>query len=456
MSMNKINLERKRLYLSYYIVFMFVKKLSNGLTVLINNNPQFNSVGISAVYNVGSRDEPTEFHGLAHLAEHMFFKGTEKRPSVLAISEALDQYGAQYNASTYYDRTEYYMQISKEKWENGLEILSDIIFNSLFEESVIETEKEVVIHELHQHFSNSSRLSFIAFNKLIFKDTSLGHPVIGNIKTIKQATRDSFLAFVNHFYQPNNGVISICGDFTNTENQAMQLVEKYFDQPFSYPAPKISYHFPPRKLYPNFSDMQKKMRFTNPLIPGTNQSFINIGFPAWAYFSDEYFCVLILSAILGEPVSSRLFISVRTDNGLSYGIGSSVMAFQDLGIFYIACDTYWDQEKIKNCINVILEELHKPMQEGDITDQEIKKAKGYLIGNKILERENPLTVSQDMARDYLLLGKNPTFEEWCARINQIDKDDIVQIARKLFQIDKLNLCVVTPEKIELGDILSRP
>jgi len=432
-------------------------KLKNGINCLLINNQCFKSVTVDVMFKVGSRDEPKDYHGLTHFAEHMFFKGTKKRPASRIISSTIDQYGGKFNASTDYDITHYFVKIDRKHYTVALDVLSDMLFNSLFQEEDIEAEKQVVIHELESYNTNPAKFIFKMFSHTIFKNTTLEHDVGGSINVIKKATREQFLNYVSHFYKPTNVTLIVVGNFTLPENgikgisMAKKEIRKYFNQTFNYSENSNSRTFPPRVLHPNFHSLQKKRRFKYHIFPKITQSHLIIGFPAYKYNSKRFDISLILSAILGRGMSSRLFVNIREKHSLVYSIGTDVNSLSDLGIFTITCASYPEVNKLKKLVKLICLELKK-LKNGELQQKELDKAKEHLIGSEVMSRESNSYLAHLYGYELLYFNKISNFEKWKKRIKGVTIKDVIELSNDLFKDHKMNLCVNVSASIKLDQI----
>lgn len=427
-------------------------QLNNGIRCLLYDTKCecHNSITINITIKCGSRDESPEYQGLTHFAEHMFFKGTKKRPNGNVISGEIEQYGAQFNAVTDYDVTYYYIKINHKYLDKALDILSDILFNSLFRQDDINSEKEVIINELKLYQNNPSRSTTNMVSRLIYKDTSLDHDIGGSIENIRNATREKFLTYISYFYQTQNIIISLAGHLPSYQ-KTTKLLSKYFNKKFTYHnlltnSKHIKNHTfdKNRLLFKNFEHSQTTSRFHYKKVSQIEGSYIVIGFPSYRYASPEYFQMVLLSTILGKGMSSKLFLEVREKRGLTYSIKSNISAYQDLGIFTINCATH--SNDIKKTFKLIWIELEK-IKKGKLTSTEISKAKENIIGTELLERESTNHLAQTNAYDFLYLNKFLSFNDFSNSINKITKSQLIKLANNLFQKHKLNVAIISNIKL---------
>lgn len=430
--------------------------LPNGMRCILQNNKCHQSVTVTIMFRVGSRDEPRNYYGLTHFAEHMFFKGTKKRPKAEMISKAIDRYGGQVNAVTDYDVTFYYIKIDRNHLDVALDVLSDMLFNSLFESKEIKSEKEVVVEELHIYRSNPSRHINTISKKSIFKGTTLEHDIGGDPTTVRAATREKFLAFLSHFYHPENAVISIVGNLPTSETRMKSRIKLHFNHKFTYlpskTLKKYDYQtFEVRKLFPDFHQMQKSTRFCSQVFPEMKNTYLMIGFPAFRYRSTAYYIALMITSILSGGMSSRLFLEVREKRGLVYKIKADLDAYEDLGAFTIVAAT---SSKVNRVVKVVLGELKK-IKDGKITAKEIQKARDYLVGSELIRRESSNYLAETAAYDKIVFGRIINPDEYFEKLAGITKKDIRDIAEKMFVLEKMNLCLISKSKFTKKQILGK-
>lgn len=437
-----------------------VFQLNNGIRCLLydTNCACHESITINITIMNGSRDEIPDYYGLTHFAEHMFFKGTKKRSNGNIISSEIEQYGAIFNAITDYDITYYYIKIDNKYLENALDILSDILFNSLFRQSDINAEKEVIINELKLYQNNPSRSVTNMLSRVIFKDTPLAHDIGGDIENIRGATRNKFLKYISHFYQPHNIIISLAGKI-KSQQHTIKLLTKYFNKSFVYykllnkvggglHITKPLLFNEHRLLFHNFDTAQNSSRFHYKMLNHIDASYMVIGFPGYKYGSVEYYQMVLLSTILGKGMSSRLFLEVREKRGLTYSIKTNISCYQDLGIITINCATH--SNDIRKTFQLIWKELEK-IKKGQLTSKEITKAKENIIGTELLLREDTSYIAQINAYDYLYLNKIQTLTDYKNAIDKITKSDIIHLAKDLFQKHKLNVAIISNLKLTNND-----
>ena len=287
------------------------KRFKNGIKLLAIPTKGTEAVSVLVLVRVGSRYEKKSLNGASHFIEHMFFKGTEKRPDNLSIARVLDGVGAEYNAFTAKDHTGYWIKVDKNKLEIALDVLSDIIFNSVFEKKSFAKEKGVIMEEIKMYEDNPMTYIDDLFDQNIYRATSLGRSIGGKIKNIKKIQREDILKFKNTYYQAKNLEIILAG---RINKKTINLVKKYFGNHQSSQKHKIEKF---EKVKSRNLTFRQKI---NIVYRDVKQAQLIIGFPAYSYFHKSINALSLLGIILGGNMSSRLFSEVRVKRGLAYYI----------------------------------------------------------------------------------------------------------------------------------------
>lgn len=432
------------------IIYMKQFVLPNGIRCLLNDTDCncHQSVTIIIMFKVGSRDEPDDYYGLTHFAEHMFFKGTKKRPEARMISAEIDRHGGYMNAATDYDVTYYYIQIDYRYFETALDVLSDMLFSALFRQKDINSEKEVIVNELKMYHNDPARYSGILLGEMMYQGTTYEHDIGGDIDTIRAATREKFLTFVNHFYRPDNTIISIAGQVPGNYKSVVNIVTRYFNKTFNYALDGVRLKdtkFKERELFPKFLQIQKKDRFKYHVKSDIDGSYMAIGFPSFKYLSPDYFIMMVLCCILGKGMSSRLFIEVREKRGLAYRVGCGISGYEDMGAFTISCGTHG--KDVRKTFQVIWKELQKIKK--DVTQEEVQVAHDHLIGELRMDRESTVNLARDAAYQELYRGKVMSMESMEAAIRKVKLVNVKRIATKIFKRSLLNVVVISNKSVNL-------
>ncbi len=404
-------------------------KLKNGTTVLCAPNSGTKAVTLFILFRVGSRYESGSLNGIAHFIEHMLFKGTEKRPSTLHISQELDSLGAEYNAMTGKDLTGYYIKVNYEKINQAYGILHDMIFHSLFDKKMLNQEKKVIIEEINMYEDNPLMYVADLFEQTVYGEKSaLGQLISGPKNNIRSLNQEKMLRFMKKHYHPNNMVVVGAGRINS--KQLVGLTEKMMGD-----LPKKK----PSSFQKECVNQTKPQ--TNFLKKATEQVQIGLGFPAYSYGHKDIYVLGVLNNILGGMMSSRLFIEIRVKRGLAYFINSGLNVYQDTGNLMIQAGL--DKSRINEAIKAILQELTK-MKKEEVTAEELKKAKDNIKGKMILKIEDSENVASLLGKQYLLTNKIVTPQQYLKKIAAVRSKDIKRVAKDIFVTQKLNLVLIGP------------
>jgi len=418
-------------------------KLKNGLKVITISLEQTKAVTALVLLPCGSRYERKNINGVSHFIEHMIFKGTEKRPTALDISQELDGVGASYNAFTGKDHTGYYIKVKRDKLELALDVLSDILFFSRFAKEEIERERGVICEEIKMYQDNPLLYIEDLFEQTIFQKSSLGWMISGPQETVQKITHQQILNYKNEFYQPKNMILTLAGNFD--KKRAEKLINKYFGG--------IKSVRKKTKTFPKFKYKYHKLPRVNLRFQKTDQLQIALGFPAYSYFHPKIYALALLSVILGGNMSSRLFVEIREKKGLAYYIRTSSNIYQDTGCFLIRAGI--DKDNLGKTLNIIFNELRKIKKE-EVSKKELKKAKDFLCGRLILSLEDSANIASFYGIQNLLTKKILEPEEKIKKIKQVNAKDIQRVAQEIIRDNRINFALIgkVKEKKELLKILA--
>ena len=405
-------------------------RLKNGLRILTVPMQETQTATVVVMVGVGSRYETEKEAGLSHFIEHMLFKGTEKRPNTLAISEEMDAIGGEFNAFTSKDTTGYYAKVDATKIDVALDVVSDIYLHSKIDEKEIVKEKGTILQELNMYEDMPMRTVAELFEELLYPDNNLGRGIIGYKKTIKSFKRKDFLEYMRRFYLANDTVICVAGKID--EKDVLAKVKKYFQEmPEGEKAP-IS----------RVMEAQKKpavkIRYKK-----TDQTHLVCGTRAFDQFSEKRFTLSLLSIILGGNMSSRMFIEVREKRGLAYSIRTSTESFDECG--YIETQAGVEHKNLALTVETIMNE-YKKIRTEKVSDKELQMAKDFIKGKMVMGMESSdevamFHVGQELSRREIL-----KMEDILAKINKVTVDDIQAVAQEIFLPERMNLAVIGPHK----------
>lgn len=388
------------------------------------------TVTVTVMVGVGSRYENEKEAGLSHFIEHMLFKGTEKRPDTLTISEELDSIGGEFNAFTGKDKTGYYAKVDAKHFEKALDVVSDMYLNSKLDKEEIEREKGTIIQEISMYEDMPMRIIGDEFEKLLYGKSTMGREIAGSKETVSAFARKDFVKFMDKFYLSSDTVVCVAGKMN--EEKVIAKVKEYFEGMRDGKKPEFK----------AVKETQKKPELAIKF-KKTDQTQLIVGVRAYHQNHPDRFALGLLATILGANMSSRLFIEVRERRGLAYYVRTSADMYQDCG--YIATQAGVEHKKLKPALQTILEQYKKISME-KVGDKELKKAKDYIKGKSVMGFEASdevaiFFVEQEVSKDKIM-----TMEDIFEEIDKVTADDILRVAKDVFQNSKLNLSIIGPHK----------
>ena len=406
--------------------------LANGLNLLTIPMPSVESVTVLVMVHVGSRNETKNIRGLSHFLEHMPFKGTQKYPTSLALSSAVDSVGAEFNAFTGKEYTGFYVKAAANHLELCLDILSQLLFHPLIDNQEMEKEKGVIIEEINMYEDQPMAKVGLDFESLLYGNTALGWETVGTKQSIRAMKRQNFVDYMNTWYRPDNMVIGIAGKVKKDE----KLIEKYFNNK-KFPA-KNNYQ---RQVF-SFSQKKPEISVT---YKKTEQAHLCLGVRSYPLSDSRRYATALLASILGGNMSSRLFMEVREKRGLAYYVRTNKDSYTDNGYFVTQAGIRID--KAHEAVKVIWDEYQKTLNSKyKILNTELTKAKEFFKGRLILGLEDSREVSQLYAEDYLLEGNVRTLGQIIKNIEKVTLDDLDKVAEDIFRPQNLNLTIIGPYK----------
>lgn len=408
-----------------------IHTLKNGLRVVFSPQKDATTATVVVMTGTGSRYEDVHENGLAHFLEHMFFKGTKKRPSARAISEELDGVGAVYNAYTSKDRTAYYAKVSAEYFDTALDCISDICLNSTLPSKEIQKERGAVVQEIDMYEDMPMRTVDNVFDALVFgAGHPLGRTILGPKENILSFSRKEFLAYLKRNYTPLNTVVSVAGAFD--EKKALAKVTQMFGS-IPHGNPPDFLRFSCEQESPRVAIKEKK----------TDQTHFVLGVPAYPQQHPDEYALAVLSTILGGGMSSRLFLEVREKRGLAYSVHSWVDKYPDTGYFAVQAGV--EHAKLEKALATILSEMKK-IAKIPVSKKELEKARSYLKGTMTLALESSDDIAQDAASSLISVGRVRSLKERLEAIEKVRAGDILRVARDIFKKKSLNLAVIGPHE----------
>ncbi len=400
-----------------------ITKLSSGTTIISEFIPYVKSFSLGFWFNVGTRDENPNNNGISHFIEHMLFKGTKKR-SARRISEEIESYGGYLNAFTSKEHTCFYARGLTKNLNRTFGILSDMIQNPLFRESHIKKEAGVVIDELRDINDNPEELIFDKFEEVIFSGNPLSYPVIGTEGNIRKFNSGELQKFHRKKYNAGNLLIAASGAVEH--NELVKLAERYISK--RKPGPELSREKFYRKKV-NDLVVEKDFQQVHSIIGRSTIGFKN----------KKRIQVKILSTMLGEGSSSRLFQAVREKLGITYQINSFLNSYQDVSAFGVYFST--NGKQAERGMNIVVKEFLK-MKEKKITEKELSRVKEYIKGGMLLSLENTTNRMIRIANSFLYFNRVVSLDDFLKKIDLVTVDDITLCANELLDEKKLSKVIL--------------
>jgi predicted Zn-dependent peptidase len=401
-----------------------ITKLSNGTTIISEIIPYVKSFSLGFWFNVGTRDENLQNNGISHFIEHMLFKGTKKR-SARRISEEIESYGGYLNAFTSKEHTCYYSRGLTKNLSRTFGILSDMIQNPLFRESHIKKEAGVVIDELRDIHDNPEELIFDKFEEVIFSGSPLSYPIIGTEGNINKFNSGELQKY--HWNNYNTGNLLIVASGAVEHSELVKLAERNIRKR------KTGSEQNREKFYrKNVNDLVIEKDF--------QQVHSIIGRSTIGLKNKKRIQVKILSTMLGEGSSSRLFQAVREKLGITYQINSFLNSYQDVSAFGVYFST--NGKQAERVMDIVVKEFLK-MKEKKITEKELNRVKEYIKGGMLLSLESTTNRMIRIANSFLYFNRIVSLDDFLKKINSVTVDDITSISNELLDEKKLSKVVLT-------------
>jgi predicted Zn-dependent peptidase len=400
-----------------------VTKLHNGLTVVSENMQHLESAALGIWVRAGARNERREEHGVAHLLEHMAFKGTSSR-SAVQIAEEIENVGGDVNAATSVETTSYYARVLRDDVSLGIDILHDILANSTFDEEELRREQHVILQEIGAANDTPDDLAFDVFQDTAFGGQPIGRPILGTPDTVSSFRPQHLRGYLSDHYRGPNMVLSAAGRVSHDKlvKQAIETFGHFPGEQGTAPQPAF-YRGGETLIQRDFQEAQ-----------------IVLGFEGRPYQVRDFYASQLLATVLGGGMSSRLFQEVREKRGLCYSIYAFHWAFSDSGIFGIHAAT--GEKDARELMPVIIDELMRAAE--SITEAEVNRARAQIRSSLLMSMESPASRSGQIARQILLYGRIVTNEELNERLAAISAERLRDLAAKLFTQSNPTLTAVGP------------
>ena len=384
-----------------------VSTLDNGLRVATQNMPGLETVSMGIWNYVGGRDETEINNGVAHLLEHMAFKGTKNR-TALEIAETIENVGGDINAYTSKEITAYFVKLMAEDLSLGVDIITDIMQNSTFEEKELDRERGVILQEIGMYLDTPDDMIFEYWQEKAFPNQAMGRSILGKSEIIKNISRDEVKKFMLSHYNPKKMVVSAAGKIDHDE-----FVSSILKTCTNLPSGNSNKREDAKYFSGEYRENKK-----------LEQIHFLLGFEGIDYHHKDYYSLLIYSSLLGGGMSSRLFQEIREKRGLVYGISSFSTSYTDTGVFGIYAGT--GDKEIKELIPVLCDELRN--SPNSISEKEINRGKAQLKTSLMMGRESAFRRCESAARQLLVFNRVIDPNEIIAEINSVSKNSVERIA----------------------------
>jgi len=402
--------------------------LKNGMRWVGTSDLTAKSITFQLLTLAGSRSEPVGKKGMAHLIEHLFFTGTTKHSASELVQQIYD-YGGDLNADTGVDSCNYYCKIRSPHLERVLAFFSEILYESTFTPESIQNEVEVVLNEVSMRTGSSvAMLSAVVLPQIAWVGTPACHPVGGTEQDLRSITREDVVAFIEQMYQPHTIVLSVAG---NIPRNIEALLEKYF-----------SYHVKSRgECYVPLAEgiFQTQLQTYN-VSNGTDDSVVVIAFPYTTKELEKY--IPVLSHVLVDTMSSRLFKRLRSELGLTYAVISISSELRDVGLFGFTVTTKNSDANIKACVEESLKILREVAEEG-ITEVELSRAKAFIVEGKLLALEDSGTLARYYGEQVLMGKELVAYNEAIDELRGMGLKEVREAGKRLFVEERLNLAIIS-------------
>ncbi len=403
--------------------------LENGLRIILVPIKDMTTATTFTIVGTGSRYEDEKENGLAHFLEHMFFKGTKKRPNAMKISKELDALGAKYNAYTGQTQTAYYAKVSSDKILEAMDVMHDLYLNATLSEEEIKKESGTIVQEINMYEDMPASDVHTQFEKLLYGEKHpLGRPILGPKENVLNFKRKDFLKYLERCYSAKNTVVVVAGNFP--KDKVLEKIKKDFSVMVSGERP-VCELFTKTQKEPGLLIKNKK----------TDQTHLILGVHTPGFLDENKYAISILTSILGGGMSSRLFSEVREKRGLAYNIRAMSDFHKDTGSFLIQAGV--EHENLEKTIEIILKEIRDIVENG-VNEEEFNRVKSGFAGRVSFGYETSDDIaqkfgSQEVTKDEIMLP-----EELLEKINKVTREQIHEVAKQIFVNDGLNLAIIGP------------
>ena len=401
--------------------------LDNKLRVLTSTMPHTQSISMVICVGAGSRYESDELAGVSHFIEHLPFKGTESWPTARAVSEAIEGVGGVMNASTDREMTVFWCKVARLHYKTAFAVLMDMVLNSRLDPEEVEKEREVIQEELRMTYDQPSYRVDLLIDEAMWPDQAMGRDVGGTLETVADIQQKDIREYMHQQYNPANTVVAVAGNVTHEEVVGM-LAETTRDWK---PLESLDWELATDNVEGPLVKVERRH---------SDQTHLCLGVPGLSLTHPDRYAFNLMNTILGDGMSSRLFLNLREEQGLAYDVHSSSSNYRDTGALVVYCGV--EPSKTNDAVKTIVKEFQGMHQAP--SEQELNKAREYSKGRLLLRMEDTRAVASWLGAQELLQDSVRTPEEVVESLDAVTPADIARVAKNFLNDDKMRLAVVGP------------
>ncbi|MBU18092.1 MAG: peptidase M16 [Chloroflexi bacterium] len=401
--------------------------LDNKLRVLTSTMAHTQSISMVICVGAGSRYESDELAGVSHFIEHLPFKGTESWPTARAVSEAIEGVGGVMNASTDREMTVFWCKVARLHYKTAFAVLMDMVLNSRLDPEEVEKEREVIQEELRMTYDQPSYRVDLLIDEAMWPDQAMGRDVGGTLETVADIQQKDIREYMHQQYNPANTVVAVAGNVTHEEVVGM-LAETTRDWK---PLESLDWELATDNVEGPLVKVERRH---------SDQTHLCLGVPGLSLTHPDRYAFNLMNTILGDGMSSRLFLNLREEQGLAYDVHSSSSNYRDTGALVVYCGV--EPSKTNDAVKTIVKEFQGMHQAP--SEQELNKAREYSKGRLLLRMEDTRAVASWLGAQELLQDCVRTPEEVVESLDAVTPADIARVAKNFLNDDKMRLAVVGP------------
>tara|TARA_B100000949_G_scaffold78866_1_gene70331 strand:- start:2225 stop:3487 length:1263 start_codon:yes stop_codon:yes gene_type:complete len=401
--------------------------LDNKLRVLTSTMAHTQSISMVICVGAGSRYESDELAGVSHFIEHLPFKGTESWPTARAVSEAIEGVGGVMNASTDREMTVFWCKVARLHYKTAFAVLMDMVLNSRLDPEEVEKEREVIQEELRMTYDQPSYRVDLLIDEAMWPDQAMGRDVGGTLETVADIQQKDIREYMHQQYNPANTVVAVAGNVTHEEVVGM-LAETTRDWK---PLESLDWELATDNVEGPLVKVERRH---------SDQTHLCLGVPGLSLTHPDRYAFNLMNTILGDGMSSRLFLNLREEQGLAYDVHSSSSNYRDTGALVVYCGV--EPSKTNDAVKTIVKEFQGMHQAP--SEQELNKAREYSKGRLLLRMEDTRAVASWLGAQELLQDSVRTPEEVVESLDAVTPADIARMAKNFLNDDKMRLAVVGP------------